>query len=68
VSCIRGAEVARAWIHRYGLGIGHGRRPRNPQTVQRWSCRLEVLQGEENPYGRVTCRRNSARVRFYGYS
>lgn len=67
VTCIRGAEIARPWVRRYGRQIPL-HRPRNPQHLLGWTCRLEVLRGEFNPYGRVTCRKGKARIRFYGYS
>lgn len=68
VTCLRGAEIARAWVRRYGAPAVRGgkRLPKGPRKIDGWSCRIEFLKGVDNPYGRVTCRRGRARIVFYG--
>lgn len=66
-TCLSAARVARAWVR--GYGRNSERLQTSPvQRVRGYNCKIQILQGDTNPYGRVDCRRQSARIRFYGYS
>lgn len=66
--CLRGAKVARAYVRRVTNPDGSYTVSTKVINVLEFRCRLQVLQGETNPYGRVTCTQGDKRVRFYGFS
>jgi len=64
--CAAAKQVLRSWVRRSGFGY---RTPAPVVQVGSWRCRFTTIQGESNPYGRVTCRASRGRfLRFYGFS
>ena len=64
-SCPNAMGVLRRWVKRSGFGT---QTPPAKLKVGRWTCRLVMVEGEDNPYGRLTCRRPHKRIRAYGRS
>src|SRR3954465_2173001 len=50
--CAPAKQVLRSWVRRSGFGY---RTPAPVVQVGSWRCRFTTIQGESNPYGRVTC-------------
>jgi hypothetical protein len=66
-TCVTAARVGRAWVRRFARH-DPPQFPKGRHTVRGYSCRLQFPSYTENPYGRVTCSRGAARIRFYGIS
>ena len=62
-TCSSARRVMRLWVKH----VWAGQATKRSAAVLVYRCRLVILQGADNPYGRVTCRSAGGKyVRFYG--